>query len=398
MSVFDKSFPVIFTTFINKCGAIGLSLIPMLLIARHVPEAEASLFMMVVKSAAIVGIIIGGWLCDHVGVRRCLLLSFVLVGVGLAPLPFTYSLVMLALLGMLSQLGNSMYGSAVRLLIVASVDAGEQKEAIGWQRMANNFGQIVSFSIGVVCSAYGITVLMLFNAFTSLVSAGIGRKIIPARTDCTAGGVMSRGSNRCPVTPSWLTFGVCALLMGGYSFLYDFFTVGAAGRCKLAFGEQQGISIFSQLMIVNTVLCAMFAVFASRTLRNPLVVFSVGLSLLALGASFILTGEPTRWRLFMGSFILTAGEIIFTSISGYVLLCVTPGGKHRGFIYSLALVIQNLGCIAGAGLAFRAAVYGNYALEVIWTSTVVLLILNFIGCRSFLKYMEAESSPVTTDS
>ncbi|MFN7135857.1 MAG: MFS transporter, partial [Myxococcales bacterium] len=144
--VFRQSLPVLLTTFVNKVGAVGLSLLPMLLVERALPSETSSLVMGLVKAAVLLGSFAGGWVADRAGLRVALVSSFAIAGTGLALLPLASDWVVLAALAMLAQLGNAMFHSPARLLVTSAVAPEHQREAIGWLRGAVNGGQIVSFS------------------------------------------------------------------------------------------------------------------------------------------------------------------------------------------------------------------------------------------------------------
>lgn len=380
MSAFRASFPITATSFINRCGTIGLNLLPMVLVQRAVSSGDSALVMGTVRACALLGVLLGGWICDRFGLRAALLWSFILSGVGMAPIPWVHSLVVLTVVAGLSQLGSAMYTGSSRLLITDLVPSGQQQEAIAWQRTAVNLGQIVSYSIGAAASGLGTTVLFVFDSFTSFLAAALGMKLVPRRPVSSAPSPQDNGVDHADPGGTWADFVLCAAAVAGFVFLFEMFMVGASARCAVVFGDD-GLRIFSLIMVLNTVLCTLLSVVASRVLTRGHVALPAGIVLVAVGASLVFMPDAGRTAYFLGTLVLTLGEIVFAAVGPFLLLKVTPPGRHRGSIYSTALLIQMLGKVAGGYAAFPLIVNGEHPLAFIWACGVVVAVLGLVGPR-----------------
>ncbi len=353
MSVFKKTFPLTFTVFINKCGTIGLNLIPMLLVEKHLKPSEAGLVMTIIKVTSVGGTFLGSYLCDDLGMKFTLLLSFLLAGIGLGGLPLFESLTALIIFACIAQLGHAMFSGPMRLLISEVVSPHEQQESWGWFRTANNLGQIISYSIGSLFSVYGIAMLMFFDAATSLIATVVGSKIIknnPHQDELHA------TTHPHYLSQNMKTFLAFAFVTGGFSCMYELFIVAVSANSKIYFGEM-GVKIFSQTMLINTVICAIVAVPASKTIKNPRLAFPIGVVFMGIGSAIAFTAKSKLWMLFLGMFLVSIGEIFYTALSTYVLIRITPKVKKKGTIFGIGLIFQPLGRIIGAGLAFPYIVY-----------------------------------------
>src|SRR5262245_14549889 len=89
-TAFRQSLPVLLTSLVNKSGAIGLSVLPMLLVDGHYSSAQSSLAMTVVKGCTVVAILGSGWVGDRVSLRATVLGALVLEGVGLLAMPMPW--------------------------------------------------------------------------------------------------------------------------------------------------------------------------------------------------------------------------------------------------------------------------------------------------------------------
>jgi hypothetical protein len=352
MSVLRRARPLLATTFLNKCGAIGLSLLPMLLVERHASTADASLSMAVVKGAGLGGMLLGGVLTDRLGARLVLLGAFALQAVGLGLLPLAPTLALLVACGVAAKVGDSLFVSPSRLLLTELIEPANQAEAIGWLRTANNAGQIVCFGVGALFSAFGVMPLMLFDSATSLVALVLGSRLLPSLRPPAA---RTGADRRDPAPAGWGPAVLCAAANGGFVLLYELFMVGAAGSYRLRYGES-GLALFSTAMVIDTVLCALVAVVAARLFRDVRVVLPLGTALLAAGAALALAPGVPLPLLYVGVFVLTLGEIIYMSLASLTLIRLVPGHRARGASYSALLVLQELGRIAGGALAFPLAI------------------------------------------
>ena len=151
----------------------------MLLVEKQISSGSSSAIMTAVKVALVVGTYLGGLASDRVGMRASLVLSFLLAGVGMGFLPFSGTLEWMCVWAIIAQLGQALFYSPARLLIVEVVAPEGHQESMGWLRTANNLGLIVSFSIGTLFARWGITFLMLFDSITSLFAAGVGGRMLP---------------------------------------------------------------------------------------------------------------------------------------------------------------------------------------------------------------------------
>jgi Major Facilitator Superfamily len=345
------------TAFVNRCGTIGLSLLPMLLVQRGTSTASSSAVMAVVKATMIVGLLASGVAADRLGPRRTVLLAFTLSGVGLLLLPRAPSLALVAAAAVVAQLGEALSPSAIRLLLITRVPPEGQREALGWLRGAANLGHVMSYGAGIVFTAAGVLGLMWFDSLTSLVAALIGLRLL---RDAPAAGAAPRPAVEDAAAPRGLSpLFACAAVLGGFMFLYDLFTVSASAAAERAFGAR-GLAVFSEMMIINVVFCALLAVAAARVLKRVSVAFPLGILLAGAGTAVTTAGVGKPLWLFAGAFIVTVGEVVLGALSQYALLRAAPAGPRRGTYYSAALVVQTLGRIAGGTLAFPMVVDGAH--------------------------------------
>lgn len=397
-----ESFPLVFTSFVNKCGQIGLNLLPILIIEQKIPPGDGALALGIIKASAFIGTYLGGWSSDRLGLRRTLIFSFLLTAIGLGLLPSVPTLFGILILGIIAQTGHAMFPSAARLMLTELLPRQRLQEGIGWLRSANNAGQIVSYSLGALFAGLGTIAFFYLDAVTSMMAALIGVRFLPrgkpAPTPASeAPPIENMVSVRDVFTKKGLknkrvrAFLLCSVVIALFVLIYEIMMIGVAAKSKLQFGEN-GLKIFSQFMIINTVLCALFAVPAARFFKNLKQVLTWGILIVGVGGAISLHGSPSKLDLFMGALLMTLGEIIFTSMAQFTLLQLTPNSRQRGALYSVSLIFQRMGMTIAGFITLPLVMAGGHGAAAVGILTVLTLIV--IGI--FLKQLESlnfESPP-----
>ncbi|MBS1961869.1 MAG: MFS transporter [Bdellovibrionales bacterium] len=341
----------------NRIGTIGLSLLPILIVQRELTGSQAAFLLGGVKTVLIVGILLSGVVADRLGGKKTLLLGFASVAVGFSFLPFSNRLGSIFLFAGLAQFGDAVIRVSLRLVLTNTVSRRFHKEAFGWLRMVNNAGQIVSFGLGAVASKFGLLPLMLFDASTALGAIATGTRALPemksARREKKAAakpretlGEITRRYGKVLLAPV-----ACAFVIAIWNFYYELFMSGIAGRLELLF-PGTGLRTFSTMMLVNTILCAAFAVIASKWATRPSRIFGIGLALTVAGMGVaVAQTSSTAWVL-GATLIVTGGELFLGSIAQLLQIRLLPDAHLEGFFYSVMVVIAQVGRILGAALAF----------------------------------------------
>lgn len=352
---YRQSRPVLLTTFTNKVGSIGLSLVSILLVKRGVSTLEGSTVLFGLKAAMLAGTLAGGALSDRFGSRTLALAALLLYAFGLGGLPFQGALWALLLFGVVAQFAEALMNVVQRLLLMDQVDFAHQREALGWMRGVSNLAQIVSFGVAALGSSLGVTPLMLFDASTSLGAFFLGRRILPRPSAAPAAGRGLAGGQGGGAAgrSAFFRFG---LVLMGWSFLYELFLEGLAGRLEMLH-PGQGLHRFSTMMILNTVLCAAAAVPATRLFQRSWRAVTGGMALTAAGILLAGWGSSSQPRVFGGMFFLTLGELMIGAVAQYTLMRLTPGKRAAGFYYSLGLTLTHCGRILGAAAAFPVLIH-----------------------------------------
>ena len=303
----------------------------------------------------LVGTLAGGVLTDRFSSRTLVLAALLLSAAGLGLLPFQTSIWLILLFGVLAQFAEALMNVVQRLLLMDQVDFQHQKESLGWLRMVNNFAQIFSFSIAALGSSLGVAPLMLFDSATSLGAFVLGRQILP-RTEAGSAPGRGLGGDKAGAGAPKSAFFRCALVLMGWAFFYELFLEGGAGRLEVLH-PGEGLRRFSTMMILNTALCAAFAVHAARLFKKSWPAITGGMLLTALGILYAGRGMGSQLRVFGGMLLVTSGELMIGAVAQYTLMRLTPGDRNAGFYYSLGIALMQCGRLLGASLAFPLLIH-----------------------------------------
>jgi len=269
---------------------------------------------------------------------------------------------------------------------VRTVPAGMRQEALAWLRAGNNGATMLANGVAYLTSGVGLAVLFIFDAVSSTFAAILGKYKLPKDDDRQAAKEahskapkLSREEKRWRYRCIVLT----SIILAFFTLECEVFFVATAAQAKIAFGER-GVEVFSQVMMLNTVCCMIFAVFTSKLFKNIHLAFISGFILQALGLIWFSYQSDKMSAYFFSALLQTAGELAFTSMAQFVLLQCIPSGPKEGRVYAMALVVQLIGKTIGASLAFPYLSGGIKWMPTVIVLTVVFSVLVFVLGR-FLR-------------
>jgi MFS family permease len=358
VSTFQKILPVTLTSFINKSGELGLKYFPMLLVDYAVPVSWASWSLGLIRVALFIGIWLGGELSDRKGYRFSMLLSFAGAGFGLILLCLASDFSVAYVGGLLAALGQGLFMSPARMLLVQLIDVTERKEGLAWFRSANNGALVLANIIAGLMAPLGLIYLFAFDAVTSLGAFLVGLKLLPAIQCQKSVGAIA--ANRSVKETSWPLFLASVMLAALMALVMEAYFSASAYQAKANFGTE-GVRLYSQVFMANTFFCMLFAVYAARWIKREWVALACGAFFEILGLICLLNFNQTHEGFFVSVLFQTLGEIIFMSVSLALIIETLPQVKNEGRIYSFGLLVQGGGKIAGGALAIPALIYPSIA-------------------------------------
>lgn len=339
---------LVISSFINKSGEMAMSLLPMLLIERQISSSESSLIMGLTKAAQFSGFYFGGLLTDLLGFKIVILISYLLGFIGFTALPFLYSGILISFFSVLAQFGASLFNPSARALI-REISGSHLKVNMAWLRTASNLGQVVSSIFGILLGPLGLIIPFIVDGLTSFLAFLIGIfKIdnIKPKTELSANDSVTQKG-----------FYLYSVGLAFFYFIYELGFLSISGFGKLALGNE-GIRAFSVALLVNTLLCGLLAVPASKIFIKPKKSLITGFLLIAFGMGLVTLLPKSIINFGLCSLIMTFGEVIF-SVFSQTLLLVNSSGKSNKH-YGLSLMIQSLGRFTAGIVLFPFVLNSNY--------------------------------------
>jgi MFS family permease len=331
-----KILPVLLVGFTNRIASIGLSLVPILLVQKNFSTHDSALVMSVIKFSAVIMMLIGGYLSDVFSAWFLCVVSFFCMGLGMMGLPFVETASWMIVCGVISQFGDSLNKLSLRWIVQKSVEPKDRQVSIGWLRMINNAAQVIAYCFGLLVNQLGVVTLMLMDAITSILAGTLSLKILPR----TSHAILrhDRDEKKSELTSQgsrfhWKSFDphvlknviLFSFIMFSWNFMYELIMTGLAARIeKIHAGN--GIRIFSLIMMINTVLCALFAVKASHFFKRAEVVLPIGILGTVLGFWVSVQWIDSLVCLLLGSFLYTLAEVALGNPS-YVLKLIKVVSK-----------------------------------------------------------------------
>lgn len=362
-----------------------MNLVPMLLIEKKFSVADSALAMALIKAMSVLGTFVSGHASFRFGMKGAILLSFFVGGVALLPLPYAEGFISIVFFAGVAQFAQSLFTGPVRLLVREMVPPAERQMSWGHFRTAINLGQIVSYSVGTFISGLSLPLFFLINSVTSIIASFVGVKIIPTHTALPEAETEDNGSISGKHLVAFFSW---ALVMGGFSLLYEIFITSTAAFCKLDFGTE-GPLLFSKIMLINTAICTVLAIPAAKRIKNPTRAVPIGILGITLGAMVIFLFHHSPLYTFFGVFLVTAGEVTFTALATYILMQLTPRSKKQHYLFGHAMVLQPIGRIIGGALSFPFVIYGDFPALFTFGLGAILLLFFLWQKDNILKHLPA---------
>ena len=381
MDVLRLIGPLLAVSFAFKMGDIGMGFVPMLLVDHNVPPDVASWILGSAKGCVIIGILGGGWIVDRIGPRRTLVASFAMIAVAFSILPFMTTAVGIGAATMAEQLAQGMITGPLRLLVVISVPSDRQQQGIAWARMNNNLAVGTGYLVGSIIGTAGLGWIFGFDAACAVVACLLGAKFLPALLPVVVRpsvaevpelAAPAQQADTSAQTRSAGPFVVMCMIVLAFCFFYELGLTSSSALAKVAFGSE-GVVVYSRVMLINTALCTLLALAAARLIRKPVSALSVGIALVAAALIALSLGHTTQVGFWLFAFLITAGEIVFTSLSTVVLVRLIPSDQHRSLLHSVGQVMNALGKMIGSAAAFPLMVHGSYQITMVVGLLVAVL-------------------------
>ena len=139
--------------------------------------------------------------------------------------------------------------------------------------------------------------------------------------------------------------------------------------------------------MINAVLCGLLAIPSAKLFQDVKKAFPLGFLLATAGGALALNTDDSLIQILIGGFLFSLGEIVFASLSQFVMIEETPP-YAKGTFYGFSLVLQSAGRVLGSALMFPMVIAENYSL-------ILLPVCLLFGAISLTAYLKLKAKTIS---
>jgi len=356
--------------------------------ARHFTVAQAGFVIALYGAGSFAAGPVGGYLADHLGRRRTMLLSFALSAAAMLHLGFARASWHITLATPLLGFCSNLFRPAVQATIADVVPPEHRTRAYGYLYWAINLGFSAAAMIAGFMADRNFTLLFVVDAATTFAFGVIVYLRVPETHPERHIERRERPDLRVPLRDrSFMTFIVAQLLV---------MLVGSQGNSTLPVDlRQHGIAAatYGQLLAINGVMIVLFQPTAIRVVQRYDRGRVLALAALLQGAGFGLTGvgHTVAWYAFT-IVVWTVAELGYSPVAPAIVSDLAPArlrGTYQG-VYSMAWGAST--CLAPA---LGSLVLGRFGSVALWSSCfgvcLVAVALHLPRGASYTRHVSAET-------
>jgi MFS family permease len=347
---------------VNRLGGFVYTFLALYLTqVRHFPVASAGLVVALYGAGSFTAGPVGGYLADHLGRRRTMLLSFVLGAAAMLQLGFARALWHIAASALLVGFCGDLFRPAQQATIADVVPPSDRTRAYGYVYWAVNLGFAGAAMIAGFMASRNFTLLFLGDAATTLL---FGLLIFVGVPETHPERHVAQRTRPDPTAP--LRDGVfMAFIVSQFVVML----VGAQGFSTLPVDmSRHGIAnqTYGWLLAINGVLIVLLQPTAIRLVqRFPRArVLAVAAVLQGLGFGLTGVGHSAPWYAFT-IVVWTAAELLYSPVAPTVVADLAPArlrGTYQG-VFSMAWGASS--CLAPL---LGSLVLGRFGSTGLWSS------------------------------
>jgi len=365
--------------FVNRAGAFVVPFLSVYLTqARGYPAATAGFVAALYGAGSMTASLIGGYLADHVGRRRTMLLALGLGGTGMMALGFARDLRVIAPAAFAVALLGEAYRPAMVAAVSDLVPPDDRVRAFGLLYWVINIGFSVGAIAGGVLASASFLLLFLGDGLTTLLFAFVIARMVPETRPAPVPhphGHRPRGMVREFLAPyrdgpfgAFVLLCVLILLVFMQHITAFPITASAQGVSRASLGLVLGI---------NGVTIVLLQPFLAPVIQrlNRSHVLAAGSALVGIGFGMNAIAHSTG-VFALGVFVWTVGEIGVLPIGNAVVADVAPShmrGRYQG-AYGLSFGLAGF-CAPLIG----TAVLQRWGAAPLWAGCLALGLLVAVG-------------------
>ena len=374
---------------VNRLGGFVYTFLALYLTqARHFTVAHAGFVIALYGAGSFASGPVGGYLADHIGRRRTMLLSFTCASAAMLQLGFARASWHITLSAPLLGFCADLFRPAQQATIADLVPPADRTRAYGYIYWAVNLGFSGAAMIAGFLAQRSFTLLFVGDAATTLAFGLIVFLRVPETHPERHVAERQRPDLRVPLRDrAFMAFIVAQFLV---------LFVGAQGYSTLPVDlRDHGIppATYGWLLAINGVLIVLLQPTAIRLVQRFDRGRVLALAALATGTGYGLTGvghSPAWYALTV--VVWTAGELLYSPVSPAIVSDLAPTrlrGTYQG-VFGMAF-----GASACLAPALGSLVLGHGGSVALWSSCfgvcLVAALLHLARGRAYTRHVSAET-------
>lgn len=396
-------YVLFFARVINSIGAFVYPFLTLFLTTKlGMGEQDAGKYFIAVAIAAVPGTFIGGYLSDHFGRKKIMIIFQGLAALSFVPCAFLGNSLLIPWFLVAATFFGSAAQPANSAMVADLTNEENRKQSFSLLYLGINIGFAIGpFIAGLLFENY-IAWVFLGDAATTIISLFLVYILVPEskptaekiaeshglsnQEKAEEGGLISVLLKR----PGLIAFAAVATI---YSFVYVQHSFSIPLQIKDLFGESSGSKMFGTVMMTNGLVVVFLTSFITKATLKLKPIQNIALSGVMCAVGFGMLYYADSFPIFIVSTVVwTIGEILNVTNSGVYIANHTPM-SHRGRFNSI------LPLITGAGFTFGPYLMGgfieSYGIRMVWPITFALSMVG--GSLMYVLYLAEKRKKARKD-
>lgn len=377
-----KTFWVIVATaLVNRLGTMVGPFLPLFLLReQQLDEPLVSTLLAAASASAMCGAPVGGWLCDRVGRRPCLVVGMLANALTMLAIPFAPSLPWLVAALLLRTFTNDILRPATTTAIADVVPEASRSRAFGIYRTAINLGFGVASFVGGYLATRSFLALFLIDAGAKLLACALLFVLLPETRPASARAAFEPAAPPAPASTSDAGAGTRFAVLCSLALVVSFMSSQLMTTLPMSLSHRGGAQVeqlYGTLLALNGVIVVLAQLPISIAIERVRITTGLALGALLYGAGYGLVAlPPALGPLAVAMLLLTLGETLFFPLASVLTAKLAPEAVRGRWFGALVMAF-------GAG-SVLSPVIGSWVMRAhgdaaLWLLSPALAVVAAVG-------------------
>lgn len=373
-----KTFWVIVATaLVNRLGTMVGPFLPLFLLKEQkLDEQLVATLLAAASASAMLGAPVGGWLCDRVGRRPCLVVGMLANGLTMLAIPYAPSLPWLVAAMLLRTFTNDIIRPATTTAIADVVPDAKRSRAFGIYRTAINLGFGIASLAGGYLATRSFLALFLIDAGAKLLACALLFVLLPETRPESARAPLHATATSAPASGPTGRFAALCLLALVVSLmssqLMTTLPMSLSNR-----GGDQTTQLYGTLLALNGVIVVLAQLPISIAIERVRITTGLALGALLYGVGYGLVAlPPSLGPLAAAMLLLTLGETLFFPLASVLTAKLAPEAVRGRWFGALVMAFGAGSVLSPVIGSWIMRTHGDAAL---WLCSPALALIAAVG-------------------